>query len=127
MECVKLRNVLGDYVDDTAPDVELISVVLTIGEVFGDAGFQKLPEVVAHWINDSEYKQSFIGPLWFRTILYVDSIHIQNKQKDIQKMHHAAHKMDAPSVLIPLKLDQLLEVFRIKYLELIFRINAHLH
>ena len=54
MKCIILSDILRDDVGDTAPDVELVRVVLHVREVFRDAQRVDLRAVVAEWVDYAE-------------------------------------------------------------------------
>ena len=76
VEGLRVRRILGDHIDNTAPHVELVTVVLRVFEVVGDTCYVQLSKVVTHWVDDTNCQQDSIETGVSFIVLNIDGIYI---------------------------------------------------
>jgi len=71
-------GVLGDNIENTAPNIKLIWIVLSILEVLPKSLFLQLREIIPHWIYNTENKKDLEDFFVAWNILDIDGIDVND-------------------------------------------------
>ena len=115
---MRVCGVLGHYVEDTAPNVELISVVLDILEVFSWADLVQLGEIKDHRVDDTHNQDDAkqIGILG--VVVYINGIHIHQHDGEVEEMEEAPNLVEVECICLPLEGDELVELSGLEQIDL---------